>query len=169
MGFFDKLMGKDKSGLPTVKDGKVLAPVGGEVIPLEKFPDAVFSQGVLGPGCGILPAGDTVVSPFDGTVTQLTDTMHAIGVTSAGGVEVLIHVGVDTVDMAGSGFRSLVKQGQKLRTGDPLIQFDRNAIRAAGHADAVAIVVTNSDEFSAVELRGSGTATAGEPILEAIK
>lgn len=169
MGFFDKLRGKDKGGASAVRDGKVLAPVGGDVIPLEEFPDAVFSQGILGPGCGILPAGDTVVSPFDGTVTQLTDTMHAVGVTGAGGVEVLIHVGVDTVEMAGNGFRSLVKQGQKLRTGDPLIQFDRDAIRAAGHADAVAVVVTNSDEFSAVELRGAGTVAAGEPILEALK
>ena len=169
MGFFDKLRGKDRGGASAVKDGKVLAPVSGDVIPLEEFPDAVFSQGILGPGCGILPAGDTVVSPFDGTVTQLTDTMHAIGVTSAGGVEVLIHVGVDTVDMAGSGFRSLVKQGQKHHTGDRLIQFDREAIRAAGHADAVAIVVTNSDEFSAVELKGTGTVAAGEPVLEAVK
>lgn len=169
MGFFDKLMGKDKSGLPTVKDGKVLAPVGGEVIPLEKFPDAVFSQGVLGPGCGILPAGDTVVSPFDGTVTQLTDTMHAIGVTSVGGVEILIHVGVDTVEMGGSGFHCLVKQGQKLHTGDPLIQFDRAAIQAAGHSDAVAIIVTNSDEFSSVALKETGAAEAGTLILEAVK
>ena len=169
MGFFDKLMGKDRGGAPAVKDGKVLAPVGGDMIPLEEFPDAVFSQGILGPGCGILPAGETIVSPFDGTVSQLTDTRHAIGVTSAGGVEVLIHVGVDTVEMAGRGFRSLVKQGQKLHAGDPLIQFDRAAVRAAGHADAVAVVVTNSDDFFAVELRGTGTVAAGEPILEAVK
>ena len=165
MGFFDKLLGKTAGEAPTT----VLAPVSGEVIPLEEFPDAVFSQGILGQGCGIQPAAETIVSPFDGTVTQMTDTMHAIGVTSAGGVEVLIHVGVDTVEMAGNGFRSLVKQGQKLHTGDPLIQFDRDAIRAAGHADAVAIVVTNGDEFSAVELKRSGTVTAGELILEAVK
>lgn len=121
MGFFDKLMGKAKHEASAVKDGKVLAPVGGNVIPLEEFPDAVFSQGILGPRRGILPAGETVVSPFDGTVTQLTDTMHAVGVTSAGGVEVLIHVGVDTVEMAGNGFRSLVKQGQKLRVNGGIL------------------------------------------------
>ena len=169
MGFLDKLWDKAKSEAPAVKDGKVLAPVEGDVIALEEFPDAVFSQGVLGPGCGILPAGDTVVSPFDGTVTQLTDTMHAIGVTSVGGVEILIHVGVDTVEMGGNGFRCLVKQGQKLHTGDPLIQFDRAAIQAAGHSDAVAIIVTNSDEFSSVELKGTGTSAAGTLILEAVK
>lgn len=80
-----------------------------------------------------------------------------------------MYVGVDTVEMGGSGFRCMVKRGQKLHTGDPLIQFDRAAIQAAGHSDAVAIVVTNSEAFSAVELCVTGPSAAGMLILEAVK
>lgn len=165
MGFLDKIFEKGKAA-PVCEPLTVYAPAEGTVIPLEQFPDELFSQEVLGPGCGILPTGDQVNAPFNGTVTQDTSTMHAIGVTSGDGVEVLIHVGVDTVAMNGQGFRCLVKKGQKIRRGDPLLCFDRDAIKAAGHPDAIAVVVTNSDEFSAVELAANGGAAAGGQILK---
>lgn len=171
MGFLDKLFekGKNNAPAPACEPRTIYAPAEGEVVPLEQFPDELFSQEVLGPGCGILPAGDTVIAPFNGTVTQLTDTRHAIGVTSGDGVEVLIHIGVDTVEMAGQGFRTFVKEGQKIRRGDQLISFDRAAIKAAGHADAIAVIVTNSDEFSSVSLKASGHAAAGDVILKVEK
>lgn len=158
MGFFTKLLHHEKRGVPTIKcePMSVYAPAEGNAIPLAEFPDELFSQEVLGPGCGILPTGNLVTAPFHGTVIQTTDTMHAIGVSSDDGIELLIHVGVDTVEMDGKGFRYLVKNGQRICAGDPLIEFDRAAIQAAGHSDAIAVVVTNSDAFSAVELMASG-------------
>lgn len=169
MGFLDKLFEKGKPSAPACEPLTVYAPAVGTVIPLEQFPDELFSQGVLGPGCGILPTGGQVVAPFNGTVTQLTDTRHAIGVTSGDGVEVLIHVGVDTVEMEGRGFQSTVKEGQRISRGDLLIRFDRDAIKAAGHPDAIAVIVTNSDDFSAVTLKAGGAVDAGAVILKTEK
>lgn len=168
MGFLDKLFekGKHSATAPVCEALTVYAPAEGAVIPLEQFPDELFSQEVLGPGCGIQPTGDRVFAPFNGTVTQTTDTRHAIGVTSDDGVELLIHVGVDTVEMAGQGFRTFVKNGQKINRGDQLLSFDRQAIKAAGHPEAIAVVVTNSDEFSGVELIAGGNAPAGERLLK---
>lgn len=168
MAILDKLKRRQEGGVQPAPDCSptvVYAPADGTVIPLEEFPDELFSASVLGPGCGILPSGNTVAAPFNGIVTQLIDTLHAVGVTSDSGVEVLIHIGVDTVDMNGKGFQADIKNGQKIRLGDPLILFDRDVIHAAGHADAIAIVVTNSDEH-VPELIKSGDVKAGEPILQ---
>lgn len=169
MSIFDKFLGKEKNAAPVCEPLTIYAPAAGAVIALEQFPDELFSQEVLGPGCGILPAEDQVAAPFNGTVTQLTDTRHAIGVTSSDGVELLIHVGVDTVEMEGKGFQSAVKEGQKISRGDVLIKFDRKAIREAGHPDAIAVIVTNSDEFAKVELKAEGDVDAGAVILKAEK
>ncbi len=177
MGFLDKLFEKGRSNptpssappKPKCEALTVYAPLDGQAVPLEKFPDEIFSQGVLGPGCGILPAGNKVFAPFNGTVTQAVDTRHAIGVTSEDGVEVLIHVGVDTVEMAGQGFQSPVKMGQKINRGDLLLSFDRAAIKSAGHSDAVAVVVTNADEFSGLTQVGNGEVRSGDILMRAEK
>lgn len=166
MGLFDKLFKNEKSApMPHCEPLTVYAPAEGEVIPLERFPDAVFSQEILGPGCGILPTGKRIVAPFNGTVIQAVESRHAVGVASEDGMEILIHVGVDTVEMNGKGFQYHVKNGQQIRLGEPLIEFDREIIRQAGHPDAIAVVVTNADEYSAVELRMSETVSEGTAIL----
>lgn len=171
MGFFSKLLHRETDGAQAIpyEPMSVCAPAEGTAIPLAEFPDALFSQEILGLGCGILPAGKLVTAPFPGTVMQTTDTLHAVGLASDDGIELLIHVGVDTVEMGGKGFRCLVKKGQKLRLGDPLMEFDREAIRAAGHADAIAVVVTNSDAFSKVEFMNPGAAEAGILLLKVRK
>lgn len=169
MSILDKLIGKEKRVAPVCDPLTIYAPAAGKVTILEEFPDELFSQEVLGPGCGILPSGDKVVAPFNGTVTQLTDTGHAIGVTSSDGIELLIHIGVDTVEMGGKGFQSMVKEGQKIFRGDELIRFDRDEIKAAGHPDAIAVIVTNRDEFSAVLLKADGSVDTGAEILKVEK
>lgn len=167
MGFFDKLLGKEnaasggKSGQLTV-----CAPFSGSAMKLEDIPDPVFSQGILGPGCGLDPSEETVCAPFDGSVIQTTDTMHAVGVVSADGVEALIHVGIDTVDMGGKGFECLVKEGDEIKAGQPLLKFTLADIQAAGHPAVTAIVITNADDFSGVELVAEGTVERGAPLLK---
>lgn len=166
MGIFNKVFGKEKVAEPPCEPLTVYAPAQGKVIELNEFPDELFSQEVMGPGCGILPEGDTVCSPFNGTVTQVVDTLHAIGITSKDGVELLIHVGVDTVKMNGEGFSCHVKKGQAIQKGMPLISFSSEAIKKAGYSDAIAVVVTNIDEFSGAELKITGPIEAGDQLLK---
>ena len=130
--------------------GTVLQPVKGNVIAREAIPDDTFASGVLGDGVGIEPSDDLVVAPFDGTISSVAESQHAIGI-EANGMEMLIHVGVDTVNMQGDGFTCLVKEGDTVTAGQPLIRFDREKIKAAGYSDTVAVLLTNSDDLEGVE------------------
>ena len=130
--------------------GVVLQPVKGNVIAREAIPDDTFASGVLGDGVGIEPTDDLVVAPFDGTISSVAESQHAVGVES-NGMEMLIHVGVDTVNMQGDGFTCLVKEGDAVKAGQPLIRFSREKIRAAGYSDTVAVLLTNSDDLEGVE------------------
>ena len=129
------------------KPGTVYAPASGTAIPSEEIPDETFAAGVLGRGVGINPDAGVVVAPFDGEISSVTDTHHAVGVSSPDGIELLIHVGVDTVAMNGDGFECLVQEGQQVKAGDKLILFDREKIAAAGHPDCVVVLVTNADDY----------------------
>ena len=139
------------------------------MIPIEQIADGVFSDGILGPGIGVEPAEDKVCAPFDGTITQVSDTKHAVGVTSNDGIELLIHIGMDTVEMDGKGFFAKVKSGQKVSLGDELLMFDSAAIRAAGHPTVSAIVVTNADCFGGVEILSYGRMLHGTPVIQVRK
>ncbi len=130
--------------------GVVLQPVKGNVIAREAIPDDTFASGVLGDGVGIEPTDDLVVAPFDGTISSVAESQHAVGVES-NGMEMLIHVGVDTVNMQGDGFTCLVKEGDAVKAGQPLIRFSREKIKAAGYSDTVAVLLTNSDDLEGVE------------------
>lgn len=127
---------------------KVLfAPLKGNVIKREEIPDATFASGVLGDGVGIEPEEGEVAAPFDGEISSVTDTFHAVGITGPGGMEVLIHVGVDTVNMKGDGFELLVSEGEKVKAGQKLIGFDMEKIKAAGYSTTTAVLLTNSDDY----------------------
>ena len=130
--------------------GTVLQPVKGNVIARESIPDETFASGVLGDGVGIEPTDELVVAPFDGTISSVAESQHAVGV-EANGMEMLIHVGVDTVNMQGDGFTCLVKEGDEVKAGQPLIRFSREKIKAAGYSDTVAVLLTNSDDLEGVE------------------
>ena len=130
--------------------GTVLQPVKGNVIAREAIPDDTFASGVLGDGVGIEPSDELVVAPFDGTISSVAESQHAVGIES-NGMEMLIHVGVDTVNMKGDGFTCLVKEGDEVKAGQPLIRFDRAKIKAAGYSDTVAVLLTNSDDLEGVE------------------
>ncbi len=145
----------------------VAAPVEGAVIPMEEIPDETFSAGVLGQGLGIQPVKGEVVAPFSGTVTQVADTGHAIGLASQDGLELLIHVGVDTVEMNGKGFAPQVKEGDTVQAGQLLMTFDRKAIADAGHPDVVVIMLTNADDYGKVTCAPAGDVKPGAQIIHA--
>jgi PTS system sucrose-specific IIC component len=141
--------------LPTVSvircaAGAVMQPVAGNVIAREAIPDDTFASGVLGDGVGVEPTAELVVAPFDGTISSVAESKHAVGIES-NGMELLIHVGVDTVNMQGDGFECLVNEGDAVKLGQPLIRFSREKIKAAGYSDTVAVLLTNSDDLEGVE------------------
>lgn len=136
----------------------------GTVVPMAAIPDPTFSQGVLGVCCGVTPEEGRVYAPMDGTISQLADTLHALGM-EAGGVELLIHVGVDTVNMNGDGFKSHVKVGQAVKKGDLLLTMDLEKIKKAGHPTTIIMAVTNSDDLASVEAAASGAVNAGDRLL----
>ena len=167
MGFFNLFKGRE-SPAPVAFPAELSAPARGTVVPMDRIPDVVFSSGVMGVCCGVDPADGKVYAPADGVVSQLADTLHAVGLSS-GGMELLIHVGVDTVDMSGDGFQGAVKPGQTVRKGELLLTMDLAKIAAAGHPAVVILAVTNTDDFAAVEPLASGEVQPGIGVLRVSK
>lgn len=152
----------------TIGEGKevmVSAAAEGTVLRMEQIPDQVFSKGLLGPCCAIEPKIGNVYAPVDGTIAMVTDTLHAIGVKSDDGVEILLHIGIDTVDMNGDGFSCKVKEGQRVQKGQLLVTMDLDKIKAAGHSAAVIHIVSNGDDYSAVNLVADGSVRVSKDLM----
>lgn len=132
-------------------DDKIIAPVSGTIIPLESVNDPVFASLAMGKGIAIVPESDDVVSPVNGTVMAVYPTKHALGIISDNGVEILIHIGIDTVNLNGEYFEQFVAQNQKVKIGDKLVKFDRNAIKGAGYDTTVMVIVTNTPNYEITE------------------
>lgn len=130
---------------PTTTVVRLRQPVDGTVVALSTVPDPTFADAIMGPGLAIEPTGDTVVAPADGTIGHLFDTGHAVAIVLDDDTEILVHVGIDTVEMKGEGFTNLVETGQRVTTGTPLLRFDVEAIRAAGHPTITPVVVLNNE------------------------
>ena len=147
-------------------DLSVASPLAGTVVPLEQVKDESFAKGMLGPGIGIEPTDGLVVAPFDGTVTVAFPTGHAYGLKSASGVQVLIHVGMDTVKLDGKGFTPRVAKGDIVRRGDVLAEVDLDVIREAGYDTITPVVVTNKKKLGAVTPVASGQIQRGDALLD---
>mgnify|MGYP005759428813 FL=1 len=143
--------------------GEIKSVLSGRVIPIEEVEDNVFSQKIMGDGVAVEPEDTVVKAPADATVTVvMKESGHACGLTLANGLELLIHVGIDTVDMNGDGFQLFVDEGQKVRAGDPLIQFDPEKIRAAGHPLTTMLIVTGEGNAKNVAMHSGIEAKAAE-------
>lgn len=142
------------------------SPVAGRVIAMSDVPDPVFSGEVLGKGCAVWPDDEVVYAPVTGTVTVTMG--HAVGIQGDDGVEVLVHIGVDTVNMNGEGFTGYVKQGDAVKAGQPVIKMDKAKIAAAGYPDCVVVAVSNTHDFATVELAvdAESTVAAGAAIVK---
>ena len=171
MGFFDFLKKSAAPAAPAEPTFPMMlaADAKGAFVPMENIPDEVFAQGILGTCCGIDPSEGKVFAPAGGEITQAPDSGHALGIMADGAVEILIHVGVDTVEMKGDGFSPKVKVGDKVKKGDLLLEMDLDKIAAAGHPAVVITVVTNTDDFKAVEVVASGDVEPGADLIKVSK
>ncbi|MDY5785623.1 glucose PTS transporter subunit IIA [Corynebacterium sp.] len=144
----------------------VQAPVAGELVSLGNSGDKVFASGALGSGVGIIPTESTIVAPVSGKLLTVAKTGHAFGIKTDDGVEVLVHVGIDTVTMDGNGFDVHVEKKQRVNAGDPLTTVDFDAVRAAGHPTTTLMTVTNTAKLAHVEPRTHGVVGTGETVIE---
>lgn len=144
------------------KDLKLVAPVSGKAIDLSQVPDAVFAQKMAGDGAAIEATGDVAVAPCDGTLTLIFKTNHAFALTLDNGVELLIHIGIDTVELNGEGFERLAEEGTKVKAGTPIIKFNAEFIKSKGLSLATPVLITNSDSVKEIKSLTGKDVTAGE-------
>ncbi|CAM3300818.1 beta-glucoside-specific PTS transporter subunit IIABC [Vagococcus fessus] len=144
------------------KNEVLISPMSGELVSLNTVPDEIFASGAMGNGFGIIPSGNKVFAPFDGVVTMEMPSGHAIGLLSDNGVEVLIHVGLDTVKLEGKPFKYHVEENAQVKRGDLLIEFDREAIEDAGLSLVTPVIVTNSESVSSFKIKEDGKIKLGE-------
>ena len=165
MGLFDRF--KKTQDKPASNVTEILAPVDGELVQLSETNEPVFGSEMMGKGCAINPTSSTVISPISGKVSVVMP--HAVGIIADNGVEVMVHVGIDTVEMKGDGFSPKVKEGDKVKKGDLLLEMDLDKIAAAAHPAVVITVVTNTDDFKDVEVVASGAVEPGADLIKVSK
>ena len=155
--------------LPEVSDNEILSPLAGKAIALEDVPDPTFAEGILGLGAAVEPSEGKITAPADGTVGTLFDTHHAIGLNLDNGAELLIHIGINTVELNGEGFTAHVSEGDRVKKGQNLITFDKEPIASKGYKTVTPVIVTNTDEYSAVKRVADGNVTEKDVLIELVK
>ena len=151
---------------PAAKDTVLSACLNGTVVPLAEVKDEAFASGALGDGIAIEPIDGELVAPADGEISSTFETHHAVGMTTADGAELLMHIGIDTVKLGGKHFTYLVNEGDKVKKGQPLIRFELEAIKAEGYPVTTPLIVCNTDDYAAVAAKASGTVKQGDALLE---
>lgn len=149
----------------THKKVTIKAPISGIVSELSEVPDDVFAQKIVGDGIAINPTDNTLYSPVKGKIVQIFPTLHALGIETEEGLEILIHLGVDTVELKGEGFTSFVEKGQQVDVGDKLIEIDWNSIKHKVPSIMTPILITNMDKVDKIEILKSGEIKAKEDLL----
>ena len=144
---------------------EIYPAVEGDIYPLSSLEDAVFSQEILGKGLAILPKNNIIYAPITGTVTSVFPTQHAIGIVADNGLEVLVHIGIDTVKLNGQGFHITAQKGDQVKQGDVLGKIDLESIQKSGYNPITMVIITNSDQYHTFNQTKSSHAVVGEPIL----
>lgn len=142
------------------------APVGGRAVPMSQVNDPTFSQEILGKGVAIIPDKGEIAAPVDGTVTMVFDTKHAVSIQGDCGVELIIHIGLDTVELKGEHFTALVQAGQKVKKGTPLVRFDMEKVKAAGYDVITPVIVCNTPQYPHMACKSGMEVEMGDTIIE---
>src|ERR671914_209580 len=146
---------------------EIQAPVSGTAVPLSEVADEVFAQGMAGEGGAIVPAqSGEAIAPASGTLVKLFEGGHAFGIETDEGVELIVHVGLDTIEMRGEGFEKLASEGDRVEAGQPIVRFDLDGIKDSGYDPVTPVVVTNAEDHPVSNLR-TGEVSAGEPLFDA--
>ena len=151
MGLFDKLkslVSDDKKDTGTIE---IIAPLSGEIVNIEDVPDVVFAEKIVGDGIAIKPTGNKMVAPVDGTIGKIFETNHAFSIESDSGVELFVHFGIDTVELKGEGFKRIAEEGQRVKVGDTVIEFDLPLLEEKAKSTLTPVVISNMDEIKEVK------------------
>ena len=162
----DPVVAPSPAAASAAKDTVLSACLNGTVVPLADVKDEAFASGALGDGIAIEPTDGELVAPADGEISSTFETHHAVGMTTADGAELLMHIGIDTVKLGGKHFTYLVNEGDKVKKGQPLIRFELEAIKAEGYPVTTPLIVCNTDDYAAVAAKASGAVKQGDALLE---
>lgn len=165
MGFFDKLFGSKDSKAVEVA---IYAPLSGEIVNIEDVPDVVFSEKIVGDGVAIRPTGNKIVAPVDGVIGKIFETNHAFSMESKEGVELFVHFGIDTVELKGEGFTRVAQEGQSVKRGDTVIEFDLELLESKAKSVLTPVVISNMDEITSLDKK-VGEVVAGESVVLTLK
>lgn len=165
MGLFDKLFGSKDT--KTV-DVEIYAPLSGEIVNIEDVPDVVFSEKIVGDGIAIRPNGNKIVAPVDGVIGKIFETNHAFSMESKEGVELFVHFGIDTVELKGEGFTRVAQEGQSVKRGDTIIEFDLALLEQKAKSVLTPVVISNTDEITNIDKK-AGEVVAGESVVLVLK
>ncbi|HHK8410370.1 TPA: PTS glucose transporter subunit IIA [Serratia marcescens] len=169
MGLFDKLkslVSDDKKDTGTIE---IVAPLSGEIVNIEDVPDVVFAEKIVGDGIiAIKPAGNKMVAPVDGTIGKIFETNHAFSIESDSGIELFVHFGIDTVELKGEGFKRIAEEGQRVKKGDVVIEFNLPLLEEKAKSTLTPVVISNMDEIKEL-IKLSGSVTVGETPIIRIK
>ncbi|MCM2983478.1 beta-glucoside-specific PTS transporter subunit IIABC [Niallia circulans] len=163
-----EVVSEGKEIMKGVRNEEIVSPISGELISLKEIPDQVFASESMGKGVGIIPSAGRAVSPVNGIVTTLFKTKHAIGITSDNGAEILIHIGMDTVQLEGKYFTAHVKQGDKVSAGDLLLEFDMEKIREEGYNLITPVIITNSADYKQIDTIKERTVSEKQVVITAL-
>lgn len=147
------------------KRESLLAPISGKVIPLAEVPDHIFAKKIAGDGVGIDSTGDIVAAPADGVIVFIFNTNHAFAMVLENEIELLIHIGIDTIELNGTGFKRLIEEGTKVKAGDPIIKIDREFIKGKGYSLITPVLITNPDRLRTINYDTDIMVKAGKDIV----
>ena len=164
MSFYQKILDLFSNDKPVEPGINIYAPVSGQIVDIEQVPDVVFAEKIVGDGIAISPTGNTMHAPIDGVIGKIFETNHAFSIESEDGLELFVHFGIGTVQLQGNGFKRLAKEGQKVKTGEPIVSFDLNYIRNQVDSILTPVVLANMEDIRAIK-KFDGTISAGKDVI----
>ena len=169
MGFFDSLKKAVSGKTQTESTIDLIAPISGEIVAIEDVPDVVFAEKIVGDGIAIRPTGSKMVAPCDGTIGKIFETNHAFSLESDTGIELFVHFGIDTVELKGKGFTRIAEEGQKVKMGDTIIEFDLAFLTENAKSILTPVVISNMDEIKELQKMSGAVVVGIDPVLKIVK
>lgn len=164
MGFLSRIR-RMVSGQPNIEGGiKVYAPISGDIVAIEKVPDVVFAEKIVGDGIAIEPKGQFMLAPIDGTIGKIFETNHAFSIESPQGLELFVHFGVGTIELRGKGFKRLAQEGQDVKAGEPILEFDLDFLKDQVNSLLTPVVLANMEDVKYLE-KCQGSVSAGKDVI----